>query len=67
MKLTIGEFRKMTAELPEETIITYHAYYKGCCLRQYSTEDVWMFPKGQTPTTAIVINPGDDYDPRRPK
>jgi hypothetical protein len=63
-KLTLGEFRKATAHLPDEVGISYHAYYKGCCLSGYLAQDIWMFPKDGTPVRSVVINPGDDYDHR---
>lgn len=65
-KLTLKRFRELTAHLPEDAPIYYHAYYKGCGLQSYVEEDLWIFPKGEPPV-AVVINPGDDYDPRRPK
>ena len=70
MKLTLKTFRELTARLPEDTPIMYHAYYKGCCLTTYTDDDLWIFPKGATSmdeVKAVVLNPGEDYDGRRPK
>lgn len=64
-KLTLGQFRELTKNLSDEIPIYYHAYDKGCCLNSYAESDIWFFPKGQ-PTKAIVINPGEDYDSRKP-
>lgn len=65
-KLTLKTFRELTAHLPEDMPIYYHAYDKGCCLGGYVTEDLWLFPKGDAVPRAVVINPGEDYDHRRP-
>ena len=65
-QLTLKRFRELTAHLPEETPLNYHAYDKGCCLSSYIVEDLWLFPKGEEKTRGIVINPGEDYDGRRP-
>lgn len=64
-KLTLKRFREITAHIPEETPLYYHAYYKGLCLGSYTDEDIWLFPKGEENVRGIVINPGDDYDGRR--
>lgn len=64
MKLTLGAFKQMTAHLPDDTVIAYHAYYKGCCLKAYWTDDIWFYPKDANEVKLIVINPGDEYDPR---
>ena len=63
--MTLDEFRKLTADLPGETKLYYHAYDKGCCLGGYTPEDMWFYPKGEK-TVGIVINPGPGYDDRRP-
>jgi hypothetical protein len=63
--MTLDEFRKLTADLPGETKLYYHAYDKGCCLASYEKEDMWFYPKGEK-TVGIVINPGPAYDERRP-
>ena len=65
-KLTLKRFRELTAGLPEDTPIYYHAYYKGCCLNSYVESDFWLYPKGDGPKEGIVLNPGEDYDDRRP-
>ena len=65
-KLTLKMFKELTAHLPEDTPIYYHAYDKGCCLGGYVAEDLWLFPKGDAQTRGVVINPGEGYDPRRP-
>ncbi len=65
-KLTLKRFRELTAHLPEEAPIYFHAYEKGCCLSNYTESDLWIFPKEGAPR-AVVINPGEDYDARKPK
>jgi hypothetical protein len=65
-KLTIRAFRELTSHLPDETPLYYHAYDKGCCLGSYSADDLWLFPKGEALVRGVVINPGEDYDGRRP-
>lgn len=65
-KLTLKIFRELTANLSEDTPIYYHAYSKGCCLGSYVSEDLWLFPKDDPKIRGVVINPGDDYDGRRP-
>lgn len=64
MSLTLGEFRKLTAHLPDDVRLMYHAWDKGCALSGYVPADVWMYPKGGDVTHAVVINPGSDYDSR---
>lgn len=64
--LTLKVFRQLTADLPEDTPIFYHAYYKGCCLYAYAEEDLWLYPKGGRSVLGVVMNPGPDYDDRRP-
>lgn len=67
MKLTVGELKKLIADLPDETRIMYEAYHEGIGLGLscYVTEDVWRFPKDLAkPQTVVVLNPGDDYDGR---
>jgi len=64
-KLTVGLFRRLTAGLPDSAVITYHGHDKGCCLLAHRVENVWMYPKGETPTH-VVINPGANYDSRTP-
>ena len=58
----------MTKDLPEDTPIGYHAYYKGCCLYHYPVENVWLFPKDKQDSPKeikmVVMNPGEDYDDR---
>lgn len=62
--LTLGEFRKLTSNLPDSTVLYYHSYDHGCCLNSYVKSDIWFYPKDKEIKTAIVINPGDDYDSR---
>lgn len=67
MTLTLKKFREMTKDLPEDTPIYYHAYYKGLCLNTYRPDDIWFFPKGAQQNAdirGVVLNPGDDHDPR---
>lgn len=62
--LTLGELRALTRDLPDDTRLYYHAYYKGCCLSNYQTDDVWLYPKDGAPIKGIVLNPADDWDGR---
>jgi len=64
--MTLGEFRQATKDLPDEVLLSYHSYVKGCSLSSYRLEDAWTFPV-DGPPKAFVINPGENYDPRRPK
>jgi hypothetical protein len=59
--MTIKQFREATKALPDTAQICYHGYDKGCCLLPYDKSELWIF-EGQ----AVVINPGNDYDPRKP-
>jgi len=60
--MTLGEFRKLTSKLPDKTLVCYHAYDKGCCLGTYDLKEVWIFRE----TEAVVLNPEEDYDGRKP-
>ncbi len=73
--LTLGEFKRLTAALPDDTVIYYHGYDKGLCLNGYTTEDMWLYPKDAVGLTehpedsslvraGIVINPASNYDGR---
>jgi hypothetical protein len=62
--LTLGEFREITRHLPDETPLMYHAHDNGCCLGNYTTADVWFYPKDRD-TRAVVLNPADDWDSRQ--
>ncbi len=61
-KMTLKEFRELTKDLPEDSRIYYHSYYKGLGLRSYEIEDSWIYQNKN-----VVINPGEYYDPRKPK
>lgn len=63
--MTLADFRRLTAHLPGETGLYYHAYYKGCRLSQYLEKDLWLYPHGES-AKGVVLNPGPDYDDRRP-
>ena len=63
-KLTLGEFKKLTKGLSDETPIAYHSHDKGACLSSYKKEDLWLFPKNNETKTLVVLNPASDYDPR---
>jgi hypothetical protein len=65
--MNLGEFRELTRDLPDSAEIFYHAYYKGCCLATFSPENVWLYPKSQETKTGVVMNPGENYDGRKPK
>ena len=61
--MKLGDFRKLTQSLPDETDICYYGYNKGCSLFPYQSDDVWLFPKDKPPV-AVVMNPGSDWDGR---
>lgn len=63
-RITAGLIRELVKNLPDDAPVFYHHYYKGCGLRSYELEDTWLFPVGG-PHTALVMNPGDTYDPRQ--
>ena len=60
--MTLGEFRQMTKDLPDSTPIMYHAYDNGCCHALYSHG--WNYVDNEN--KCVVLNPGDDFDDRRP-
>jgi len=63
--MTLGEFREWTKNLPDTAIVGYHAYYKGCAIGTFDKEaDCWIYDKNGD--VAVVLNPGTDYDDRRP-
>lgn len=62
--LTLGKFRELTASLPDDVQMSYHGYYKGCCLSAYRTEYLWLYPKTESSKRAVVLNPASDYDHR---
>lgn len=72
-KLTIGKLRELIKDMPDEALVEYHSWEEicGCCLGNYTMEDVWKHPvdgilkPGHVP--ALVLNPGYDYDSRRPQ
>lgn len=62
--MTLGEFKKWTKGLPDSAYVGYHAYDKGCALGTFDKEkDCWIYRKGAN--CFIVMNPGNDYDPRK--
>ena len=63
--MTLKEFREFTKDLPEDTGIAYHAYYKGCCLSPYVLEHAWIY--NDAFKQIVVINPESDYDDRESK
>ena len=70
MNLTIGKLKELIVDMPDDALVMYHAYYKGCCLGCYREETTWTYPKDgalkQGHKPAIVMNPDEDYDPRKP-
>ena len=62
--LTLGEFRRMTQHLEDETRLCYHSYYKGCGLSCFTPEDVWLYPTKDGVPKCVVINPASNYDSR---
>lgn len=63
--MRVADMKELIKDLDDETLICFHSY-KGCGLNSYDLNDAWLFPKDKTPVQALVINPGDDHDPRRP-
>ena len=63
--MTIKELKKLIEDMPDDALVMYHAYYKGCCLGEYRLETTWKFPKEGMPKTALVMNPDKDYDSRK--
>ncbi len=66
--MTLGEFRKATKDLPDDKPIMYHGYDKGCGHFEYASfgapsRDGWCYISAKHKD--IVLNPGDDYDPRK--
>ena len=64
--MTIKQLKDAIKDLPDGALVCYHGHDKGCCLSGYSLEDTWVFPKDGSPAKAFVMNPGEDYDGRKP-
>lgn len=64
--MTIQQFIDFTKDLPRETLVVYHSYDKGCSLTPYDLEESWS-NKDIGDNGVFVINPGEDYDGRKPK
>jgi hypothetical protein len=62
--MTLKEFREVTKYLPGKTEICYHSWDKGCSLSTYDLKELWLYKAKEK---AIVLNPGVDYDDRKPK
>lgn len=66
--MNLGDFRKLTAELSDDVELMYPSLDHGCTLTNYKPEGVWVHrDPGPLGMDAIVLQPGDDYDGRRPK
>jgi hypothetical protein len=63
--MTLGQFRKWTRELPDSATVGYHAYDKGLSLGTFDAANCWLYRRRGD--IVVVMNPGDDYDERRPK
>jgi hypothetical protein len=61
--MTVGEMKKILADLPDDAPICYHYHYKGCGIKPYVRDDLWLF-KPKQDVEAVVINPGEGYDHR---
>ena len=60
--MTLKQFKDMVADLPDDTLIVYHSYYKGCGYTPYSHGlNYTGVVNGEK---KIILNPGDDYDER---
>jgi hypothetical protein len=63
--MNLGEFRKWTKNLPDTAIVGYHAYDEGCALGTFDKDaDCWIYNRNGD--IVVVMNPGEDYDDRRP-
>lgn len=58
--MRLGKFRKLTKDLPDSAIISYHGYYRGCCWSPYT--DVRLEKRGRE--RFVIMNPNEDYDDR---
>ena len=69
--MKISELRKMIKDLPDDWDVMYHASDHGCCHAHYPSDWNYIGPYGwcyiDNEHKAIVMNPGDDYDGRKPK
>jgi hypothetical protein len=63
MKLTVGKLRELIADMPDDALVMYPVHHKVCCLKCYSVEHMWKYPKEGKPKDALVLTPGDNYDP----
>lgn len=69
--MTIKLLKDLISDMPDDALVMYHSYDKGCCLSSYSTERAWKYPRnrmlneGELP--ALVMNPDEDYDGRQPQ
>lgn len=63
-KLTLGRFKEIINNLPDDLILTYHNWDKGSGLNSYRTSDLWFYPKDSDRKTHLVLNPGNDWDSR---
>ena len=65
MTLTLKKFREMTADLPEDTPIYYHASWHGFpCMNSYRIDDLRVIPNEvgmPDEVTGIVLNPRVDF------
>jgi len=62
--MNLGEFREWTKDMPDDTLIGYHAYYKGCALGVFKKHNCWIYDKNGD--KVVVMNPDIDYDSRKP-
>jgi hypothetical protein len=64
MKITAKRMMELLKQVPEDAMICFHGYDKGCGLHAYNDEDVWLYPKDEEQKKVLVMNPGDSYDGR---
>lgn len=64
--MKLGDFRDRTKDLPDTADIGYHSCNDtGCGLSPFDPQDFWIFDGGQH-VQFVALNPGEDYDDRRP-
>jgi len=65
--MTLGDFRNWTKDLPDSAIMAYQAYDEGCAISTFDMSEAWIYRNEiDKNDIAIVMNPGEDYDERRP-
>jgi len=67
--MNLGDFRRLTKDLPDSFLMCYHGYDKGCCHITYPSDWNYIGPEGwcyiDNKHKTILLNPGEDYDKRK--